>query len=61
MNICMDVTLLQNICMDDVTLLQNIPALYVQIPAYSNIIMADARNLLGWEQFFFHPFPWGNP
>jgi len=29
------------------------PLLYVQSPAYSNIIMADARNLLGWEQFFF--------
>jgi len=45
-------------CMD-VTPLKNIPVLYVQSASYSNIIMADARNLLGWEQSpppppFFH-------
>jgi len=36
----------------DVTPVQNSPVFYVQIPAYSNIIMADARNLLGWDHFF---------
>jgi hypothetical protein len=45
----------------DVTPLQNIPVLYVQSPAYSNIIMADARNLWGWERIFFHAFSMEEP